>query len=277
MTIDKEYYDLTLTRDGKLILDKWEYDHVAKHGEYIKIDHTSNPYAVLNKTVQIEPGFTLKHLFEIVKADADILNVVLDDCWVEAYIKHYESVKGDAVPCQGYSPDGIEYMRLYWNAELDDSYSGTYIWGDNKPDFDGVGWLLKEDKLEDTFVMYKKDTRINWGLDFSPLVGLLNLSIVADEEFIIRDDIKNWNQEDPSLMQRFECKKKYTLRNVIEGVFWELSFHGTPEDKDTNSAEVTRRYDDAKEYLATGDMSKFVKIDDAFIKGLRNTMEKNDD
>jgi hypothetical protein len=78
-------------------------------------------------------------------------------------------------------------------------------------------------------------------------------------------------------MQRFECKKKYTLRNVIEGVFWELSFHGTPEDKDTNSAEVTRRYDDAKEYLATGDMSKFVKIDDAFIKGLRNTMEKNDD
>ncbi len=263
MAIDEEYYDLVLTKEGKIIQSVWEYDHDAGVGHYNKVDKTGDPYSVLYKTLRIEPGFTLKHLFDIVSEQSEIIDLAVESCWITNFISHYKGMIGDWEPEDyWYKPDGIEYLYLYWNAELDESVSSTYIWGVDRPSFDGQGWLLREDKYDEWGNLeYKKDTRINWGIDFSPLGNLLHLPLVANEDFNVGNDLKYW-KPDQTNEERFalQCKRKYTLKNVIEGVFWELSFYGSPEDKEETSKMIKERHEEVNEAIKSGDMSKFVTV-----------------
>lgn len=260
MTDEKEHYELCLTKDGRLLQHEWVYDKDKGVGSYVTSDKSDNLFDYLEKCVKIEDGFTLDQLFTLVSKDHEIHNVVMRNCWITPFIEYWKKVHsaGYVAPEYVYDPDGIEYLNLYWHAEMSDSY----IWGTDRPNLDGAGWILKEDKVED-WGGYKKGTRINWGIDFSELSTLLHLPIVIDETLKIYEDLADTNARytpdgtDNNVRVLFECKKKYTLKDVISGVFWELSFHGTPEDAAEQKAILDERLEDVNESIRTGDMSKF--------------------
>jgi hypothetical protein len=264
----EEYYDLTLTKDGKMIQQKWVYDHEIEKGEYISRDVSDNFVCLLGKTVKIEPGFTLDHLFALVSGDHEVYNIIMQDCFITPFIEEWRRIKPTYVPPEyKYDPDGIEYLNLYWHAEMQDGF----LEGVDRPDFGGTGWELKEDKFEEwdkDSPTRKKGTRISWGIDFSSLQNLLHLPIVADDKMEIREDMMFWKKEDgPEIKILLTCKKKYTLKDIIEGVFWELSFYGTPEEKEEQCEKITKIHEEVKEAIASGDMSKFVEFDPKSLEG----------
>lgn len=265
----EEYYDLTLTNEGRIILKEWFYDETIKKGEYLFYDVTDDPYRYLLKSCKIEDGFTLDHLFKIVSNQSYTLNLIMRNCWIESYIAHYRANRDSWVLADHqYAPDGIEYLELYWYPEVDDYGTAPYLFGADMPNFHGIGWELQEDKWEDwnkEEPSWRKGARISWGIDFSPIETLLHLPIRLNEKFAIRDSIKNWSLYDESIpVERrgilAEVKKKYTLQNVIEGVFWELSFYGSPSDKDEKSEELKERMDEVNEAIESGDTSKFIAV-----------------
>ncbi len=222
------WYGLILTKEGRLLFKKWNYVEEIEEGHYDVYDVTDDPYEHLDDQIEIEYGATLDHLFNIVSKEVDILNVIYRTSWIKPFIEHWHEVKKDYVPLvHEYGSDNVEYVELYWHYEMDDGYIG---WND-MPHFHGVGWELKEDKWEKwdkENPSYKAGYRISWGIDFMPLNEILHLPIRLNEAFIVYPDMKDWKPNTPPL---FEAKKKFTLGNVIEGTFWELSFYGGPEDK----------------------------------------------
>ena len=118
------HYELTLTKDGRLIHNEWQPPVGDKEGFYVQIDKTQDPYSVLYKTVTIETGFTVKNLFDIVEHDYEIINVLCHNCFITDYINYYKKLKNDGyiVPSYEYDPDGLEFMELYWYEEVYDGY-----------------------------------------------------------------------------------------------------------------------------------------------------------
>jgi hypothetical protein len=265
--IEEEHYELRLTADGKLLQKEWVYDRDAGVGSYVINDKSNNLYDYLDKLVEVEAGFTLDQLFALVETDHEIHNIVMRDCWIKPFINEWKKIhaNGYVAPVHEYSPNEIEYLELSWHAELDGKGKGAYLWGTDRPQFDGQGWELRDDKPED-WGGYKKGTRISYGLDFAELSTLLHLPIVIREELKVYEDLVDTNARfvmggsENEVRVVFECKKKYTLKDVISGVFWELSFHGAPEDVVEQRAVLEERIADLNESIRTEDMSKFTEF-----------------
>jgi hypothetical protein len=278
--IDKPWYELMLTKEGRLLHKKWNYVEEIAEGHYDVYDVTDDPYEHLDAQIEIEYGATLDHLFNIVSKEVDILNVIYRTSWIKPFIEHWQTVKKDYVPLpHEFHPDNVEYVELYWHYEMDDGYIG---WND-MPQFHGIGWELKEDKWEKwdkDAPTYKAGYRIPWGIDFMPLNEILHLPIRLNEAFIVYPDMKDWKPNTPPL---FEAKKKFTLGNVIEGTFWELSFYGSPEDKAAQKEHLDGIMDDLDlENNSVEDLmkqGKLVEVDcDQFerVDKLLNNGEKDD-
>ena len=83
---------------------------------------------------------------------------------------------------------------------------------------------------------------------------MLHIPIRINEEYGITKDIidSEWTPENQWL---FKAKKKMTLRDVIGGVFWEISFYGGPKDKKDEKEKLEHRVDEfnkAKEVTGEG-------------------------
>lgn len=238
-------YDVVFTKDGNIIYEKWEYDKTAKKGEYVKYDKTRDVLSVLHKTVKIEPGFTMKHLFDIVKtANEKVdLDYFFRDCFIQPFMDYYQQLASTyTAPEHKYDPNGIESIELYWNAEVDECAEGSYITGLEMPWMHGLGWELQEDKPEDGWGGYKKGDRITWAMDFSSVDEMLHLPIVLNEQFLLREDFMH--ATDNNSKPLFTGRRVYTVSDVIRGIFWEISFHGAPERVAEKKEDLMRSIDE---------------------------------
>ncbi len=241
-------YDLTLTNDGKIIYKKWVYDEEARKSEHQLKDVTDKAIRVMHRDVQIEEGFKLRHLMDIVCAleEQTITEHLFVNCFISSFVEYYKKLKDSYVePEYKYDPDGVEYIKLYWSVEMDDCIEGSYISGIERASMGGDGWVLLEDKMEEWGIGYHKGTRIAWGVSMSPLEDLLHLPIRLDEQLHVREDMRHWKKGDQKIL--LDGRKSFTLKDVIEGVFWELSFCGTPEDTAKTKEEIMQSVKDIKE------------------------------
>lgn len=256
---DRVYYDLCLTKDGNLIRRRWKYYESKGEGEYIESDESSDLFDNLDHYCEIEDGFTLDHLCALVADNLDILNVTFKDCWLKEYIAEWERcvLTNSVKKCNEYNPDGVEYFELY---RLDEMWNG-YIHSSTHPSFHGIGFELKEDKWEDydkENPAWKAGSRINWGISFMKMEDMLHIPIHINEEYhICRELGDNWTPENQFL---FSAKKKMTLRDIIGGVFWEISFYGGPQSKEEEKEELDRRVDEFNEAKESGDFSKYMTV-----------------
>jgi len=78
--------------------------------------------------------------------------------------------------------------------------------------------------------------RIKWSLSFTSPLKILHLPTRLNPEVILYDsnmDSINYHKEIGRMRN-----PGVTLGQVIHGVLWELSFHGSPETRDEESAQV---------------------------------------
>jgi len=169
-------------------------------------------------------GVTLSDIFKLLDLCPGLRSVFRRDfaeaLWVEAG-------KGPLPQSRGNDPEelgDIEYLELYRSWTFDTAkkaYASTL-----RLDLHGVGQMLKTDAPG---YGAKARERIEWSVSMTPLRELLALPLRLREAFrVVEGDIdaKGYGE----VIAQASCAE-LTLGQVIHGLLYELSFHGTPEDQ----------------------------------------------
>jgi hypothetical protein len=226
---------LVMSKGGRLTFNEWVYDEATETGSYVPNDLTYDLKWVhkRDRPLTINPDVTLNDFFTFVARDAGIWDIILPNCYVEKFIKTWKKINQAEIKfTQEYDPEGIEYIELYWGTDLFTWAGKTKIDGLSRAAFHGKGFVLADDKCEgdSDYVLYKKGTRIQWGLDFTELKELLGLPVRLDTQFKV---VEEWRRgmKIEDIKTLIDVHRDFTLNEVLEGIFWELSFYGGEEEK----------------------------------------------
>ena len=100
----------------------------------------------------------------------------------------------------------------------------------------------------------KTGDKINYALDFSPLKNILDIPIKVGKAFLCVYP-ENGNYNDAQKFDNVNTDNP-NLYEFVNYIIWELSFHGTPEDRDENLKEVRGRVDEFEKRTNEVDMAK---------------------
>jgi hypothetical protein len=224
--------ELVFKQDGSIIHYTWDH---GVNRVYLGEDVSDEIMFHLDREITVEKGVTLKQVFDLlVKNNPEILNVLFQDCFIKDFVEHYQKLDSNTfkdVANEPYSREKLDYLELYWVFNKNSTTKKFY--GFNRPQFHGVGVELLEDCYEYGNLLYKKGKRIQFAIEFSPLNTLINLPIILNTEALVYED--DYSVGD-GVIEKLQVE--YTLRNLISGIFWELSFCGTPEEVNEHKQEL---------------------------------------
>ena len=246
---------LEIRKGGRLVETKWKYDETIKKGEYVERDITKNAIRYLFEPCELEQGVSLRDVFLLLNTELDIFDSIIGN-WCKEIVT--EGLTQPSKPYQ-FDEEGIEYLELYWSFYYDDgSEYGPSFYGYNRPSFHGIGFERKENKYFDWTskdgskdIEHAKGSRTNWGISFSKANDLIDIPVKLDDKVTVFDD--NLDHEGDHKAKTgwhyslTEYKgATYTLGNILEGIVWEMSFHGGPGNRDKVSQELRDTVDDIK-------------------------------
>ena len=242
--------DLTLKPGPLLIARSWQTDN-DENGQWHELDTTDRAHEYLFAYVTLDSAVTLGDLFRLLDASPVLKQVFRRDFAEELCDEARKGPLG-AGPSDADSPEGIEVLELYQQWSLDTS-NQTYT-STQRLQLHGVGYQLEADAPS---YYRKKGERIQWAVSLTPLRELLALPVRVNPEVrVMEDDInaKAFNDE--------VLKGKHpdvTLGQVIDGVVYELSFHGGPQER----AEFRSGLDDQLAEIKAG-TAELVSGDELF-------------
>lgn len=252
---------MRITKEGRLIQTYWFYNDdksipKKERGKYLEKDVTDSAIRRLWDDCTLEDGVTLKSIFTLINSDLDLFDLVIGNWCKEIVTEGLTQPSGEYSGI--YDPDGIEYLELYWTLVRSPLWNETKeefdsdiseLNGTDRPDFHGVGYELKEDKLAgwknkdgNDAIEWSKGSRIPWGISFTASNEYINCPVKLAQKMIITDDIMYEPKSRDILSTQspvavFE-RSLYTLGNILYGIIWEFSFHGGPKERNKKSAEL---------------------------------------
>ena len=201
---------LLLKKDGSLIRAKEFYNKEKESWDASESEVSEHAWHYLNDVIKFENGITLKDFFNLINKNIDIFVGIFGN-WIDDYTDVIlnglpESRKEDDQP--------IDYLHVRWRLDIDDKEKELCI--PAFPDFGGVGVATHDDEY------YKKGEIIYWAIGYSPMQNYADLPLKLEEIVDV------WYPEQKEL-KKYKSYD-YTLYQVIQGIIWEISFHGAPND-----------------------------------------------
>lgn len=230
-----------LQKGGKLVEEVWNSDTES----YDLKDVTYKAIRLFAEPCQLEEGVTLRDLFLLLNTELELFNCFYGN-WLKEIVTEGLTVPHPEAYTGVYDPDGIEYLELYWYISLDKQS----LYGYNRPSFHGIGFELQDNIYHDwepkTDVMYHKGDRINWSLCMTPTNKIIDLPLKLNTVFnIYNEDVDAGKGQYGRIMHSF-ADSTYTLGNIIDGIIWELSFHGGPDKRSAFRDKILGMVDDIK-------------------------------
>lgn len=188
-----------------------------------EVDVTDRAHEFLFELITLHAGATLADIFRLLDASPLLRMIYRRDLADElcALARQGPTATTDSGRA---AHEGIEYLELYQQWGLDtskDEYSGM-----QHLELHGVGHELADDLPEQH---KKKGERIEWSVSLAPLRELLSLPVKVSAEVRITEEddaAKAWMRE-----IRRARNIDVTLGQIIQGLLWELSFHGGPQEQ----------------------------------------------
>jgi hypothetical protein len=227
--------EITLKSGGKLEYVRWVGNDETEEGAYVPFDVTESAAAYVMEPVRFDGEVYVRDIFSLLDH-----NPVLVEMFRRAYAAEYllEAKKVDAEAYSGeYDPHGIEYLELFYDWEKDNKTEE--LRGVHRVWVRGVGHELRDDVVEDGYLRYKKGTRIQWAIKFSPVAHIINLPLRFNSEVTVAD-----SENITRTLHTFQVSSP-TLAQVMHAVLWELSWAGNPRDTDEFVEMIQDASDDA--------------------------------
>ncbi len=239
---------IEIRKGGRLIETKWVYDKEAKKGAYEEFDITDKAIRHLFEPCQLADDVTLRDIFELMNTELQVFDAVLGN-WCEEIVTEGLTQPAKPYDLSKYDPEQIEYLELRYTPEYDlDGDDKNAFYGFHRPDFGGTGVVLQNDGDQEH---YKKGERIPWGVSFSKANDLINIPVKLSDKFVVYEGIMKWDKsKGPGDRKLAEFENpSYTLGGILEGIVWEMSFHGGPEKRNEFHKELLDRVDEIKSEL----------------------------
>lgn len=203
---------LRISKGGKLYEETWEKN------KQIDIDRTDEVFIQLYNTCYIEDGVVLKDILLLVKDWTDLFSPLLTASpnWLKEIVD-----EGLNKPFK--NEGDVEYLELSWEAEVRKYKNEPQVF-EQWLSFNGIG----------------KGTR--YAIDFSPINTLSELPVKLKKTIKI-EDAREKNYPSPVLV---EAEKTFKLSDILYGIFWELSFLGSPEDRDALTDRINQQMENIK-------------------------------
>lgn len=256
---------LQIVKGGKLIETYWHYDEEKDKGSYKTKDVTDQAIRNLYSYCDLEEGVTLKDVFLLLNSELDIFDAVLGN-WCKEIVN-----EGLTKPEKLYDTtdeEAIEFLELYWGLESD-KHEGNdeTLLGFNFPNFHGIGIERKKDCYFDwnnkdgsKAIMHSKGERTPWAIEYTPTNELINIPVKLKRDAkVYRTDYSKYTMgkeigegtwepgADNNKVVAELDHIQYTLGHILQGIIWELSFSGGPEDRDDKAKEIKKMADDINE------------------------------
>lgn len=158
---------------------------------------------VLRCACHIDADVTLADIFRAVEQDPDLLRFLEQWSWCDLSAFHAEARKPAT------APSDLSYIELTKYFEWDEHEAQETI------DVSGIGEPGEHGVT-------------HYGIDFTPVNQLVHLPVRLRPEMEIRKDHKKLG----------EAPCTFTLLDVLGEIYWEISFYGSPEDRDRQGAEL---------------------------------------
>lgn len=197
--------ELSITPGGKLI-----YKHRDK-----ELDGSHASHKLLFDTCHIEEGVTLRDIFTLVSANISKLGPILGK-WTKDYVAEALSEPPEEHDSQ------LERLELYWVYEQwDQGAEGEVtLEGTDLPRLHGIG-------ADDG------GSTVQYAIDFTRLNALARLPVVLNREVTLYSHKKGAPVNETKLGT---CE--FTLADILIGIYWEVSFHGSPKARDKRLKEI---------------------------------------
>jgi hypothetical protein len=222
---------LFLRKEGILTLTEWVFDNEKKKGEYVTRDVTDKASYYLFSECELESGILLRDIFLFVKKHINNFKTIINN-WCEEYIE--EGL------CEERSPSfDIEFLELYWELNTDTFANERTFSGHHFPAFHGVSSIAQQDKFDGSYLVCKKGERTNLSLCFSNMSELASLPVKLKKEVILTD-YAQWKDNPKKYEGQNLGNGSYTLIHIVYGVFWELSWYGSPVESDKAKEDIIK-------------------------------------
>lgn len=200
----------------------------------------------LRDACEIEDGVTLLDIFRTVDQYKALKVFMAQYSWCKALEDFHVQAEEPDLSGEEEDPDEeMTHLEIYWHAEYSKFEKANYV--ELSPGFHGLG--PAKGKHANDF----SDGIMRWAIDFSPMYRLADLPVRLDKavEFFQANDYK------PGRKPIIKGEREFSLQDVLDAIYWEISFHGDPQDKREKLDELKERVGEIKK----GD---FISADDLF-------------
>ena len=217
-------HKVRITKDGFLA--------EKNDGEEVLLKN-DNIFAGLRSECEIDEGVTLGDIFNLVDKNEHIKNFLSNYCLLNIDAHHASALR------EPEEHERLSYLTIDWSAEvwLYDEHNDLDLY----PHFCG----FKDEDGDDN----------RYGLDFTPLSQLVYLPVKLNTDSSIhimgeKERGKGWKLEGrPAYI---ECERCFSLLDILDGIYWEIGFHGNPEDKEGKIEEINETVEEIKEQVDKG-------------------------
>ncbi len=217
---------LKIKKGGILVQLVWN----SVSQEYDELE-VKTPYSYLFTECSLDKDITLRDVFTLVNNHRDFFEVVLAS-WCGEYLD-------EGLLKSPESPGDIQYLELSWNFVFDPTDEA--LEGTLQPDFHGMG-PYSEGKSPSEI--------ISCAIEFTPCNKLIDLPLQ------LHPCITYQNITKPRDITYYK-EAKFTLGDILNGIFWELSFTGSPADRDRVEEKILKSMKEVEEGTA-----RLIPLDD---------------
>lgn len=219
-----------ICKGGNLILIKEIWNDVTSKNDLTTTDISDISFKYLFNYCIFEENLTLKDIFLLIKKNLDIYDNIIINNYCSEYIQEGFSQENIAI-----DPDTkINKLVLSWDITVikDIEEPKNYLYGINFPEFFGKGYINKDTSSE-----------VEISVCLMHIKNIIDLPIVLNKE-------TNLLKEDPLSNKIITLEtiqeSQYTLLQILYAIFWELSYHGGPEDKKSLRNNLFSMWDNFK-------------------------------
>lgn len=206
----KAHHDVQLQPRGRLV--RMEWDHVA--GRQVECAIVTDELAYhLHSTICFADGVTLRDLLDLVARDTDLFTMLTScDC--------LEEILAEAARTEPVLSDMVA-LELAWTAEAVQVGASTVLEGTTE--FYGLGH--RNDQM---------------AVEFASSAALAGLPVLLNEGF----NVMGGENMDATLLA---TTRRFTLLEVVCGIIDELTFLGSPEERNEALNDLRNRLSDAED------------------------------
>jgi hypothetical protein len=207
--------ELKLLKGGQLVRTYW--DPKAKTN---KTTNLTDVLPYLCCECELEEGVKFADLLTLVRKDCAVLSYMLTSGpWLKEIIE-----EGDKPYIK--DNDSVSSLEVYWAAEVSDYGDRDEL--DECTSIHGLGGIEGP-----------------YALNFSPINTLTELEVKLNTAYEVYD-VREGLADAPVLVA---AQKQFRLLDILRGVFWELSFHGSLKNRDERAASIKQSVEDIKSGL----------------------------